>query len=104
MSSAHEIQRLVFLRQRLDQALGAQDWHAVACIDADIRQSLLQLDGRPASEAMRRARQELKTLHVKALRACVGECERLRQMLQAHLHYAEGSAAYQQLNSWQERG
>jgi len=102
MSSALELQRLLALRQRLDRALGEQDWHAVAVIDADIRQALQQLADQPSCEALRQARQALKKLHVQALEACIEECERLRQMLLAHLQYAEGSAAYQQINSWQE--
>lgn len=98
MPSAVELQRLQALHERLTQALQGKDWASFGSIDGAIRDTLQQLDGVPPSAELQAARQRLKQLHGRALQGCENECERLRKLLTAHLQYAEGSAAYRQLN------
>lgn len=98
MPNAPELQRLQVLYERLTQALLSKDWASFGGIDTVIRETLQQLDGVPPSAELQAARQRLKRLHGEALHACSNECERLRKLLTAHLQYAEGSAAYRQLN------
>lgn len=99
MPSAAELQAL---HERLARALQGRDWAAFGAIDGAIRAALQRLDGVPPSAELNAARQGLKRLHGEALHACANECERLRKLLLAHLQYAEGSAAYRQVNDWQE--
>ncbi|MET1076693.1 MAG: hypothetical protein ABWY06_01595 [Pseudomonas sp.] len=99
MPSAAELQAL---QARLERALQGADWASFGAIDAAIREALLQLDGQPSSAALKVARQSLKRVHGEALRGCANESERLRKLLLAHLHYAEGNSAYRQVNDWQE--
>lgn len=91
-------QRLLELHRQLELALQDGDWNGIAKIDQAIREQLLLLDARASQSAeVQRARNQLKQLHGKALQACARECERLRLLLLNHLEYAEGRAAYQQV-------
>lgn len=102
MPPVSDSERLMALHAQLQQALQANDWPAVAEVDAAIRQCLemlaerLQLD-QPALDAHNR----LKQLHGEGVKACAEECERLRLLLLNHLEYAEGRAAYQRVDMFQ---
>lgn len=91
--------RLLVLHRRLEQALAAEDWRAIAEVDKAIRSQLLALKQRPELSAeVRAANRALKELHSRALQRCVAECERLRARLDNHLENSEGRVAYQQVD------
>lgn len=95
MLPEHDRQRLLALHRRLGQALQENDWNGVAKVDRMIRKQLQVMAGRPSlSKEVLQAKERLKQLHAKALRACAEECERLRLQLERHNEYAEGRSAY----------
>lgn len=102
MPPASDRERLLEIHAQLQQALQANDWKAVAAVDASVRECLEALAQRGEfDESTLAAKQLLKQLHSKGLQACADECERLRLLLLNHLEYAEGRAAYQRIDMFQ---
>ncbi len=98
MPHAADVRQLRNLSVRLKQTLHAGDWAAIADIDRAIREQLQALAKEPnQSPELQQAKQQLKQLHALAIRACAAECERLWELMQSHLEYAEGQLAYRQI-------
>lgn len=105
MPPAADVRLLRNLSLRLEQTLHAGDWAAIADIDRAIREQLQELAAAPGlSPEVLQAKQRLKQLHARALRACAAECERLWELMQSHLDYAEGQLAYRQIELLQGGG
>lgn len=90
--------RLTTVHRELTVALKKQDWSAMARIDLQLRECLQEFAtlNEPGA-ALLQIRTQLQRLHDTATAACREECEKLRQILQAHLTYAEGRSAYSQV-------
>lgn len=86
-------QHLLQLHDQLQQALKLHDWDAVAGIDLNVRACLQVMPEQPGAE-MQRAKQQLQQLYGRAIPAYGEACEKLRQLLLAHLEHAEGRTAY----------
>lgn len=105
MQSAHEQQLLRMfgtVHGQLRAALEARDWERFAVIDQRVRECLdaLSACSEPSAEVLQ-AKQRLKDLYGAALAGCAETCEKLRQVLLAHLQYAEGRSAYQRIDLFQ---
>lgn len=102
MQRASELRALEQLHSQLAEALAQGNWRRVGEVDAVIRNCLQMLAELPElSDEVRAARHSLKVLHDEARVACSEECERLRQILLAHLQYSEGRSAYMQVDQFQ---
>lgn len=105
MPHAADVRQLRNLTVRLEQTLHAGDWTAIADIDRAIRERLQALAEVPdPSPEVLQAKQRLKQSHARAMRVCAAECERLWELLQSHLEYAEGQLAYRQIELLQGGG
>ncbi len=84
---------------QLRAALEARDWERFAVIDQRVRECLdaLSACAEPSAEVLQ-AKQLLKDLYGAAMAGCAETCEKLRQVLLAHLQYVEGRSAYQRID------
>lgn len=95
--------RLAAVYRDLATALKQQDWQAMGQADLEVRECLQVLKGlQQRSDALVQIRKQLQQLHGLATDACRQECEKLRQILQAHLTYSEGRSAYSQVSLFQD--
>ncbi len=87
--------KLITLGEQMAAALKAQDWDSVGGIDQRIRESLRELSAAETlSPELQAAKQQLQQLYARVLPAYAEACEKLRQLLLAHVDYAEARSAY----------
>ncbi len=87
---------LLALGEQMEAALRVQDWDSLGGIDQRIRECLLELaaDGEPWTPELEKAKQQLQQLYARVLPAYAEACEKMRQLLLAHIDYAEARSAY----------
>jgi hypothetical protein len=87
--------KLITLGEQMAAALKAQDWDSVGGIDQRIRECLQELSAAEnLSPELQTAKQQLQQLYARVLPAYAEACEKLRQLLLAHVDYAEARSAY----------
>lgn len=87
--------KLIALGEQMAAAINAQDWDSVGGIDNRIRECLLELgEAETLSPELEQTKQRLQQLYARVLPAYADACERLRQLLLAHVDYAEARSAY----------
>ena len=101
MPSAAE-QELQALCLALQDAIKETQWTELAQLDQAIRACLIRYPKASLNERGLLLRTHLKRLHDQARVLCAEECERLRLLLQRHLQYSEGQAAYGRIDSYRE--
>lgn len=101
MPSAAE-QELTALCRALQEALKEIQWTELAQLDQAVRACLVRYPKASLNERGLLLRGHLKHLHDQARLLCAEECERLRLLLQRHLQYSEGHAAYGRIHAYQE--
>lgn len=94
-------EQLADLCRQLQQALDSGNWDDMAKTNLAIRELLprLPVDSELGTPA-RQLKQRLKSLHAEGLKKCRAECDRLKDVLSSHTEYAEGRAAYMQIDSF----
>lgn len=87
--------KLITLGEQMAAALKAQDWDSVGGIDQRIRECLQELAAMETlSPELEKIKQQLQQLYARVLPAYAEACEKLRQLLLAHIDYAEARSAY----------
>jgi len=87
--------KLITLREQLAAALKACNWDSVEGIDLRIRECLQELAAvESLSPELEQAKQQLHELYGQVIPAYAEACEKLRQLLLAHVDYSEARSAY----------
>jgi len=87
--------KLIALGEQMAAALKARDWDSVGGIDLRIRECLQELAGAETiSPELQAAKQQLQQLYARVLPVYADACEKMRQLLLAHVDYAEARSAY----------
>ncbi len=87
--------KLVALGEQMAAALKARDWDSVGGIDQRIRECLQELASMESiSPEVQAAKQQLQQLYARVLPAYADACEKMRQLLLAHVDYTEARSAY----------
>ncbi len=95
-SDRYQQLKLITLGEQMAAALKAQDWDSVGGIDLRIRECLQELSAaeETLSPELEKAKQQLHQLYARVLPAYADACEKLRQLLLAHIDYSEARSAY----------
>lgn len=91
----HLQHKLIALGEQLAAAFKAQDWDAIGGIDQRIRECLEEIAGLESpSPELQISKKRVQELYARVIPVYSAACEKIRQLLLAHVDYAEARSAY----------